>query len=46
LELSSQTLHALVDALSRRLQTANWALGALPSEQKTATPTALAQHMH
>lgn len=32
LVLSSQTLHALVDALARRIRTAAWGLEALPNE--------------
>ena len=46
LVLTSQTLHALVDALSRRVQTAQWALPAVASEQRAPAPAAASSHMH
>lgn len=44
--LSSQTLHALVDALSRRVQTAQWALGPIPAEQRSPAQPDTSKQMH
>lgn len=38
LVLSDPTLHALVDAVARRLQVSDWALPALPGERQPRTP--------
>lgn len=46
LVLSSQTLHALVDALSRRVQTAQWALGQVATEQVATPAVMVAKQMH
>lgn len=40
LVLSDPTLHALVDAVSRRVQAANWGLPALPNERQPKSPDA------
>lgn len=46
LVLSSQTLHALIDALTRRIQSASWALPSLPFEQKALEQPSAATHLH
>lgn len=46
LVLSGQTLHALVDAVSRRIRTAAWGLAALPVEQPTTAPPAAGSALH
>lgn len=46
LVLTAQTLHALVDALSRRVQVAQWALNPIAMESKDAAPPTLAKEFH
>jgi hypothetical protein len=46
LVLTGQTLHALVDALSRRVQVAQWALNPIAVESKDPTPPILAKEFH
>ena len=46
LVLTAQTLHALVDALSRRVQVAQWALSPIAVESKEAAPPTLAKEFH
>ena len=44
--LSSQTLHALVDAVNRRVQSAQWGLAPLPVEQANASLRQAAPGLH
>lgn len=46
LQLSSTTLHGLVDALARRIKTAAWGLTALPHETKSIEPLTAGAHLH
>lgn len=46
LVLSSQTLHALVEALTRRLQTASWGLSPIPLESKAEVAPAQGSKWH
>lgn len=44
--LASQTLHALVDAVNRRVQSAQWGLSELPVEHRVAPQTGPASGLH
>jgi hypothetical protein len=46
LVLAPPTLHALVDALSRRLQAADWRLDPLPVERQAAVPSVPPAGLH
>lgn len=46
LQLSSTTLHGLVDALARRVKMAAWGLSPLPHEAKGAEPPTEGAHLH